>query len=305
MMIKRFLVIGCGEGWHANQLKCAAEKAHCEMVFCDYESLSASVGMSVPSMLTAGPSSNPISDFDAVLARTMPGGSLERITFRLSILHALAGDTIVNSDATPVINSPRGLEIAIDKFATLVHVSRLGYRVPETVVVQSRSEAIEAFRILGGDCVVKPIFGGEGRGVMRIADEQLAWTAFSVLDQLDSVFYVQSFIRPGGRDVRLMVIGDKVIAARRENTKDFCTNFSQGATTTVFEPTDGQIELARHVTSTMGLSFATVDLIDCEDGVPRLLEVNAVPGWKGLQSVCSINIAEQVVDLLQRSEATA
>ncbi|WP_372725600.1 RimK family alpha-L-glutamate ligase, partial [Novipirellula sp.] len=185
---QRFLVLGCGQGWHASQLRNAADKLGCELHGSDYASLFASLqSNSLQSNSLSLRSCPPLSDvdlgtdgftaaaisidrFDAVLARTMPAGSLEKITFRLSILHALAGDTIANNRPVTVINSPRGLEIAIDKFATLAHVRRLGYLVPETIVVQSRNEAMAAFERLGGDCVVKPLFGGEGRGVMRIQD---------------------------------------------------------------------------------------------------------------------------------------
>ena len=162
MSDKRFLVLGCGQGWHANQLRNAAAELGCELQGCDYESLFASIHRTSPSDRDAvdlgadsfSASAISIDRFDAVLARTMPAGSLEKITFRLSILHALAGDTITNGRAVAVINSPRGLEIAIDKFATLAHVRRLGYLVPETIVVQSRQEAMAAFERLGGDCVV-------------------------------------------------------------------------------------------------------------------------------------------------------
>jgi len=313
---KRFLVLGCGQGWHASQLRSAADKLGCELHGSDYESLFASLqsnslqSNSLP--LTSAPHLNAvdlgadgftaaaisIDQYDAVLARTMPAGSLEKITFRLSILHALAGDTIANDRPVTVINSPRGLEIAIDKFATLAHVRRLGYLVPETIVVQSRNEAMAAFERLGGDCVVKPLFGGEGRGVMRIQDPQLAWYTFSTLDQLDAVFYVQAFVHPGGRDTRLLVIGDHVIAARRENPSDFRTNHSHGATTTQIQPSREQITMAKQITSTMGLTFASVDLVDCDDDAPRVLEVNAVPGWKGLQQVCTENIATLVIQTL-------
>ncbi|GAA5508833.1 RimK family alpha-L-glutamate ligase [Novipirellula caenicola] len=303
---KRFLVLGCGQGWHANQLRNAAAQLGCELHGCDYESLFASIHHA------ASPDRNAvdlgadgftatavsIDQYDAVLARTMPAGSLEKITFRLAILHALASDCDPSKRPASVVNSPRGLEIAIDKFATLAHVRRLGYRVPETIVVQSRPEAIAAFERLGGDCVVKPLFGGEGRGVMRIQDPQLAWYTFSTLQQLDAVFYIQAFVPPGGRDTRLLVIGDHVIAARRENLGDFRTNHSHGATTTRIHPSCEQIAMAKQITASMGLSFAAVDLIDCDDGQPRVLEVNAVPGWKGLQQVCSENIATLVIQTL-------
>jgi len=203
-----FLCLGAGDGWHSNQLRQAAEAIDCQLRFATYESLQSSVGQSGCFLSYAGK----VDDFDAILTRTMPAGTLEQITFRLAALHQLAAQNRV-----ALINPPRGLEIAIDKYATLAHVSSLGYPVPETIVVQSRSEAIDAFRSLGGDCVVKPLFGGEGRGVMRIRDAELAWYTFSTLEQLGAAIYVQQFVPPGGRDTRLLVIGDTVHGVRRQN----------------------------------------------------------------------------------------
>ena len=226
----------------------------------------------------------------------MPPGSLEKITFRLAILHAQV-------QRGAVVNHPRGLEIAIDKFATLERIAQLGFRVPETQVVQSRSEAMDAFRDLGGDCVVKPLFGGEGRGVMRIQDAELAWYAFTTLEQLDAVFYVQRFVSPGGRDTRLLCVGDDVFGIRRENANDFRTNRSSGGVARAVTPTDEQISAAKDVLRSMDLRFASVDFIDTEQGGaksgrPMILEVNAVPGWRGAQSVVAQNIADRIIKLL-------
>ncbi|TWU34145.1 Ribosomal protein S6 modification protein [Novipirellula aureliae] len=293
---RRILVLGAGDGWHSNQLKAAvAMDRRYELTFCQYESLFASVGRSARMSLgcnSYSPSALPLDSFDAVLARTMPAGSLEKITLRLSVLHALAAVSV------PVINSPRGLELAIDKFSTLAYAERLGYDTPETLVVQSRAEAMTCFDHLGGDCVVKPIFGGEGRGVMRIRDRELAWTVFSSLDQMDAVFYIQAFVPPGGHDTRLLVIGDHVIAASRENKDDFRTNHAHGAKTRLVEPTREQTEMAKRLTTSMGLTIAAVDMIDSLDGSPKVLEVNAVPGWKGIQQVCETNIAAGIIQTI-------
>ncbi|TWT76416.1 Ribosomal protein S6 modification protein [Planctomycetes bacterium CA13] len=297
----KILALGAGEGWHANELRKAAARHQCKIAFRDYESLYAKIICHDQVELGCGtfsPDAKRIDDFDAVLTRTMPTGSLEKITFRLAVLHSLG------ANAVPVVNAPSSLELAIDKFATLAHIARLGFAVPDTIVVQSRGEAVVAFKRLGGDCIVKPIFGGEGRGVMRIQDPQLAWYAFSTLEQIDAAFYIQAFVPPGGRDTRLLVIGDRIVAARRQNDTDFRTNFSQGARTIAIEPTNEQIDMAHHITSSLGLTIASVDMLDSADGPPRVLEVNGVPGWKGLQSVCDHDIASLIIEtVLQTKEA--
>lgn len=286
---RRFVVLGGGDGWHAEQLSKAASQANCEIIVASYESLASKVH--VDGTCVHSCEAGTLTDFDAILTRTMPAGSLERITFRLAILHSLVG-------SIPIVNHPRGLEIAIDKFATLAHVGGLGYAVPETIVVQSRREAMNAFDQLGGDCVVKPIFGGEGRGVTRIRDRELAWYAFAALDQLDSVLYVQKFVSPGGADTRILVIGDKVFGIRRTNESGFRTNMIDGAQSQTTTLSEEQVQMAKHITDSIGLKFASVDVIDSDDGVPRVLEVNAIPGWRGAQSSLDVPVANVIVEML-------
>lgn len=256
--------------------------------FAPYESLAVSIDQGHPRQglrCQAGP----LDQFDAVLARTMPAGSLEQITFRLAALHA------AEAEGLPVINPPRTLETAIDKYATLALVRRLGYDVPPTIVVQSRSEAMDAFDALGGDVVVKPVFGGEGRGVMRICDPQLAWVTASTLERLDAVLYLQQFVPPGGLDTRLLVIGPKVWAIRRCGNGDWRTNVSQGGRSEVVDVTGEQREMALRIAAAMRLEIGSVDVIDAADGRPRVLEVNGVPGWKGAQAALGLNVAAEMI----------
>lgn len=290
----RFLCLGAGKGWHSAQLQHSAAAQGATMAIATYESIAATIesGQTVV-RCEAGR----LDSFDAILTRTMPGGSLETITFRLATLHHLQAAV----DAPSIINPPRALEIAIDKFATLARVGQLGYDVPETIVVQSRSEAMEAVASLGGDCIVKPIFGGEGRGVMRVNDRELAWTVFSTLQQIDAVMYVQRFVPPGGVDTRMLVIGDQVVGLRRSNDRDFRANVSGGGHTQPVELSAGQITMARRICESIGLSFAAVDLVHDVDGHALVIEVNAIPGWKGAQSVTPWPIADQIIRLLHRS----
>jgi ribosomal protein S6--L-glutamate ligase len=289
-------MLGGGQGWHADQLRQACRRRGCEFERADYESLAAKVDSAGVSRGNVTCSAGDVRSFDVILTRTMPAASLDRITFRLATLHHLhrAGQRIVNSAAS--------LEIAIDKYATLSVVAGLEYPVPETRVVQSRRDAMEAFRELGGDCVVKPIFGGEGRGVMRVSSIDLALTTFATLDQLDAAIYLQRFIPPGGCDTRLLKIGHTVIGLRRTNSTDFRTNLSHGGRACLVDVEPWQSDLANRVCESIGLGYGSVDLIDDEDHGYRVVEVNAIPGWQGAQSVCDRAnqpaIADQIVDLL-------
>jgi RimK family alpha-L-glutamate ligase len=287
----RFLCLGAGEGFHATQLTEAAARLGHQLHHATYESLASKIAED--GVVSISCELGSVDQFDAILTRTMPAGTLEQVTFRLAILHHL-----VNAGQCPVTNTPRSLEIAIDKFATLARVSTLGFPVPETIVAQSRSDAMQAFDSLGADCVVKPIFGGEGRGVMRVQEKELAWTTFSTLEQLGAILHVQRFIPPGGIDKRLLVIGETVFGIRRRGNGDFRTNVRSGGTSERFEVDSQHATMALEICRSIGLQFAAVDMIENETGESLVLEVNGIPGWKGAQSVVKENIAEQVIGLL-------
>jgi ribosomal protein S6--L-glutamate ligase len=238
-----------------------------------------------------------LAEFDAILTRTMPAGSLEQITFRLAVLHDLVraqGST----GPTSLINPPTALELAIDKYATLARVQSLGISTPATQVVQSRAAAMEAFDNLGGDVVVKPIFGGEGRGVMRVRDRELAWTTFSTLAHLNAVIYVQQFVPPGGVDLRVLIIGDHSHAIRRRNASDFRTNVRGGGRSELVPMDATWDRLARQVSVDFGLKFAAIDWLETSTGELQLIEVNGIPGWKGAQQVVQESIADQILEVM-------
>ncbi len=287
MSARSLLALGPDEGWHASELRRAAERLGRQIVYASYESLWARIDAQGRSIATS--SAGDLGSFDAVLCRTMPAGSLEQITFRLAVLHGACAAGV------RIINPPRTLELAIDKYATLVQVASLGYRVPETIVVQSRKQAMQAFDSLDGDVVVKPIFGGEGRGVMRIRDRQLAWYCFSTLEGLNAVLYVQKFVPPGGRDIRMLVIGNDVLGIRRMNDLDFRTNVAGGGIGRATELPPSLVEMARDIAGAMSLIIGSIDLIDCLTHGHVVVEVNGVPGWKGAQDCLQVDIAERMI----------
>jgi len=290
MTSKRLLALGPSEGWHADELRKAALKHDFELVYADYETLSGSLNGTGRHLARC--SAGDLRSYRAVICRTMPTGTMEQVIFRLAVLHAVA------ADGMKVVNPPRTLETAIDKYATLAVVASLGFPVPETVVVQSRTSGMRAFEILGADVVVKPIFGGEGRGVMRVRDPQLAWTTFTTLQQLGAVMYVQRFVPPGGRDTRMLVLGDEVFGVRRSADHDFRTNVAGGATCQAIELTGEEVSMARSISKTMALRIGSIDLIDNASGPPLVLEVNGVPGWKGAQGCLAFNIADKMIEVV-------
>ena len=232
--------------------------------------------------------------FDAVLVRTMPPGSLEQVVFRMDVLGQW------QAQGGLVLNSPRAIEIAVDKFLTTSLLARAGIPTPPTIVCQTVEQAMPAFDDLGGDVVLKPLFGGEGRGITRISDEALMLRAAKMLAELGAVMYVQTYVPHRGCDRRILLIGDKAFAMQRCNPNDWRTNVSRGAVAQPWSPDARQVELARAAAGAVQAEIAGVDLLPDESGNLWVLEVNAVPGWKALARVTQQDIATEVVAHLER-----
>src|SRR5437660_1559927 len=195
----RLAILSSGTGWHVRDLQRAASLLGHEAVAVDFRRIGTGVGIAMDSL--AG--------FDAVVVRTMPPGSLEQVVFRMDLLHRLQARGI------PVLNPPAAVETCVDKYLASARLAAAGLPVPPTVVCQHADAALEAFAALGGDVVVKPLFGSEGRGMVRVADPDLAWRTFRTLERTQSVLYLQQFIAHPGWDLRAFVLGGRVLTAMR------------------------------------------------------------------------------------------
>src|SRR5207249_4731764 len=117
----------------------------------------------------------------------------------------------------------------VDKYLACARLNAAGLPVPPTITCQDAEAALEAFERLGGDVVVKPLFGSEGRGMVRLTDPEMAWRTFRTLERLQIVLYLQKFIAHPGWDLRAFVIGGQVrTAIRRYAHNDWRTNVAQG-----------------------------------------------------------------------------
>ncbi len=277
-------VLAGGDGWHVRDLaRAATEQGHETQVF-DFRRIRA--GVAAPAEM----SWVPFFQGDAVIVRTMPPGSLEQVVFRMDVLHRLRGRGIA------VLNPPAALETCVDKFLASARLEAAGLRVPPTVVCQGADDALEAFTALGGDVVVKPLFGSEGRGMVRVSDADIAWRTFRTLERLQSVLYVQRYIPHPGWDLRLFVLGGRVLTAmRRHANGGWRTNVAQGGRAVAVRPTADEEGLALAAAAAVGAPVCGVDLLPGEDGKMYVLEVNAVPGWRALAPATGVDVAAEVV----------
>jgi RimK family alpha-L-glutamate ligase len=281
------VILSAGTGWYTDDLcRAVAERNHTALVL-PYEGLVARTGG------TGSLSSNNLAILgaDAVLARVIPDGSLEQIIFRVDALHW------IEERGVPVINSPRAIERSVDKFYTTALLHEAGLPTPETVVCEGAADALAAMRAMR-DAIVKPLFGSLGHGMVRVSDPEIALRVVRTLEQMRAVFYVQRAVNHGGRDIRAFVVGGRVLGAieRLAPAGEWRSNVSRGGSVRPFQLPAAWEELALRAAAVVGADYAGVDLIPSLDGEVFVLEVNGIPGWRGLRRATGLDVAGAIVD---------
>jgi len=229
-----------------------------------------------------------------VLVRQIGFGTFESVTLRLGVLHSLGALGV------PVVNTARAVELCVDKAATSFALGIKAIPTPPTWTVQSEAAARQIVRreCSSGPLVLKPLFGAQGFGLklVRREDDLPPW------EEVEGVYYLQRFVpssssceRDGFRDMRLFVSHGEVIASMTRHASHWITNVKLGARPEPFEPDAEAIDIALRAAAAVGADFAGVDMI--RDAADRLqvLEVNSMPGWRGLQKVAPFSIADKLV----------
>ena len=282
---RRILLVSDTRDWHARRMEEAyaargVETTRLDLAACGFVTTNPS-GLDLP-----GFSALP----DAVHVRTMAGGTFEAITKRLGVLHAL------DRMGVRVVNSPRAIEACVDKSMTSFLVARAGLPTPDTWTVESfeQARALTRREVERGPLVLKPLFGAQGKGLrlIRAADDLPPPEATA------GVYYLQRFEpieADDFRDFRLFVSGGRAVATMMRRAPTWITNVKQGGRP-VAVPRDAALEaLALAAARAVGADIAGVDVIVGRSG-PRVLEVNSMPAWSGLQKVTSVDIAGAIAD---------
>jgi RimK family alpha-L-glutamate ligase len=282
-------------GWHTARLRaalraCGVGSRCIDLADCRFETTWAAHGLVIPGYGRGLP--------DAVIVRGIAGGTFEQVTLRLGILHALRECGI------PVYNDARAIERSVDKAMTSFLLHRAGIATPATWTSESPPHARRRLMresAAGREVVLKPLFGSQGRGLRRLGSALLPDLA-----AYGSVAHLQRFVPPGrepGCDWRILVIGGKVAAAMRREGRTWIHNAALGARCIGAAAPEAFEQLALRAGEALGLDYAGVDLIP-DHGAPegaRVLEVNGIAAWRGLQQATGVDIASLLVeDLLLR-----
>lgn len=287
----RAVLLGQAGGWHECALTEGCRKAGMEVLCLPVTKLVSRMGGCIePAFgvyLGGEREYVPLRQTDFVLVRALPGGSLEQIVYRMDALHVL------EAWGCRVVNSAETIERSVDKFHASFLIQAAGIPTPKTFSCERHEDAMEFFKALGGDVVVKPLFGSEGKGILRISDPDLAYRTFRALDVTRSVYYMQEYLPSSGWDLRVLVLDGRVLGCIRRESSTWKTNISQGARAEAFPITEEIETLSLRAAETFAADFCGVDLYPTSDGF-AVIEVNGIPGWRGFQGATHVPVAEEV-----------
>ncbi len=279
-------------GWHGARLRAAFAERGCESRFVTLSECSIRLGTGEAEVSVPGFGAPPAAAF----VRGVAGGTLEEVVFRLNVLHAL------KAAGTRVYNDGRAIERSVDKGLTSFLLAGAGIPTPPTRVT-ANPEVAAAFleeELRGGHTVVsKPLFGSQGKDVMRI--DRLA--RLPDAQAANGVWYLQRFVASAGRepeDWRLFVVGGRAVAAVRRSG-GWPTNVACGARCHAAVPAVEAVDLARRATRVLDMDYAGVDLLRDRAGAWWLIEVNSIPAWRGLEEATGVDVARLLAaDLMGR-----
>ncbi|RUM48171.1 MAG: 30S ribosomal protein S6--L-glutamate ligase [Hyperthermus sp.] len=229
--------------------------------------------------------------FDAVIVRGLGRGlTLDRFLYRYSVLKALEEDGVV------VVNPADSIFLARNKLLSLLQLKSCNIPVPYTFATENPAHAIRFAE--NEEVVVKPIMGSLGLGSFRVKGIDAAYHVINFLAQLGQPIYMQRYVeKKGNRDIRVMVVGGRVIAAiyRYAGEGEWKTNIARGG-----RPRPAHIgleveDIAVKATSCLKLVYSGVDIIESTNGKLYVVEVNASPLWRGLLKATGINPAIHIV----------
>ncbi|GAB6067783.1 RimK family alpha-L-glutamate ligase [Methylothermus subterraneus] len=296
-MKRRYLIVSDDPGWHGARLERALARRGGEAVCASLaqgrlEVVPGRLPVVFPGFADRLPA--------GVFVRGISGGSLEQLILRLDLLHGL------EALGVKVYNPPRAIELSVDKGMTSVLLNRAGIPTPPTWVTQDLAEAaaIVQEELRQGHWVVsKPLFGSQGEGV----ELHTHLDSLRALVPAGGVYYLQRYVgQQPAWDFRVFVVAGRAVAAMvRRGGADWRTNVAQGGRPEPAALDDSLIRLAQDSARVLLMDYAGVDIMEDAQGRRWVIEVNGIPAWKGLQSVCDLDLTQILVDDFLRRCAPA
>src|SRR5690349_2613401 len=237
-----------------------------------------------------------LSDYDAILPRI--GNSITY--FGTAVVRQFEQMDVY----TP--NTANGISNARDKLRATQILSRHNIGMPATTFVRNRADVRRAIERVGGaPVVIKLLEGTQGIGGILAPEVKTAEAIIETLQSTNQNVLIQHFVSESrGRDIRALVVGDRVVAAMRRTARgdEFRSNVHRGGTVERVELSAAYEEAAVRSAQIMGLKVAGVDMLEGDDG-PLVMEVNSSPGLQGIEEATQLDVAGAIIDYIANQVA--
>lgn len=234
-------------------------------------------------------------DLDIVYVASLGFRELPETLYKLRLLREL------ESNGIRIVNPADTISMCRNKADQSFQIIDRGLKMPPTMITESVHLALE-FIMDNRPCVLKPITGLQGKGILMIPSgmemgDVVDYVSWFQARYGKDVIYAQKYIEHPDYDIRALVVGDEVLSKmRRVSEESWRTNISAGG---IPVRSDDDIDsMALEAARAVKGEIVGVDILPSLDGEYYVLEVNAFPGWTGLQEVTDFSISEAVVDYL-------
>lgn len=212
-----------------------------------------------------------------------------------------------------VFNSAKAIEISDDKIATYQTLAENQLPIPRTVVAPKIFSGAAApvhgdvdaiIDQLNLPMIIKEAYGSFGEQVYLIHTRQ------ELMDKVNKIvgrpFVFQEFVNTSfGKDMRLHVVGDTVVAAMtRYTANDFRANVTAGGAMQAYHPSDQEKQLAIAATKSIGADFAGVDLLFGADDTRIICEINSNAHIRNMYNCTGVNVADYMIDYVEKAITT-
>ena len=217
----------------------------------------------------------------------------------ISYTNGLYACRIFNTWDIPTVNTAAVAEACGDKLITTALLAKAKVPQPHSRVAFTPESALETIEAMGYPVVLKPVIGSWGRLLAKVNDRESAEAILehkAVLGSVQhSVFYIQEFIKKPGRDIRAVVVGDKVITAIYRKSAHWITNTARGGEGELCPVTPELEEVSLKAAQAVGGGVLAVDVIEDPDRGMLVNEVNHTMEFHTVQPLSGIDIADTIV----------
>ena len=200
----------------------------------------------------------------------------------------------------PVINKVDAVRNCRNKMLTTLILNKYGICQPDTVFIQKYKESTEKLMTtIGLPLVCKKKSGSRGVGSFKADSQSDLRKQLQAYGRTKEI-YIQKYIENKGWDIRVIVVGSKVIGAMKKTAQigEFRTHILHGGEAERFNVDDTISELSLKVVRALDLDFAGIDIMQGLDQKYYVLEVNSVPGIRIFNEIVGINFAVDILEYL-------